>query len=148
MSFYIDLAEHGFYLLTMFYGIYAWKKNLQKTQEGSVEVRAKKLTWWQNLLMAIIMIAATFVVGYIGQRIGSHQPYTDAFSNVCAVFAQILLVACYREQWILWIILDIADIKMYFMGGNPVVGVMYIGWTLNCIYGWYNWTKSTKKQIA
>lgn len=142
---YIDTAEQVFYLLTMVYAIFSWKKNLKKTDEGSQEIEAKKLSLkaWISIIIAITVL--TIAVGLFGVYIGSAQAFTDAFSNILAIFAQILCVLCYKEQWILWIILDIADIKMYAFAGNPVLAVMYVGWTINCIYGWYNWNKSLKK---
>ncbi len=141
---YIDTAEQVFYLLTMVYAIFSWKKNLKKTEEGSQEIEAKKLSLkaWIGITVAITIL--TIAVGLFGVYIGSAQAFTDAFSNILAIFGQILCVLCYTEQWILWLILDIADIKMYAFAGNPVLAVMYVGWTINCIYGWYNWNKSMK----
>lgn len=142
---YIDTLEQCFYFITMFYGVYCWKKNLNKTTEGSTEIVAKKMSLKSWILTIISIAILTIGIGFFGTKIGSQQAYTDAFSNVLALFAQFMCVMCYKEQWILWIILDIADIKMYAVAGNPVLAVMYIGWTVNCIYGWYNWNKSIKK---
>lgn len=143
---YIDTLEQCFYFITMFYGVYCWKKNLHKNQDNAQEIVAKKLSTkgWTLTIMGIIVI--TIGLGFVGTLIGSAQSYTDAFSNILAIFAQIMCVMCYKEQWILWIILDIADIKMYAYAHNPVLAVMYVGWTINCIYGWYNWNKTTKLQ--
>lgn len=141
---YIDTAEQVFYLITMVYAIFSWKKRLKKTDEGSQEIEAKSLSLKAWILIIIAITILTIGVGLIGVAIGSEQAFTDAFSNILAIFGQILCVLCYKEQWILWIILDIADIKMYAFAGNPVLAVMYVGWTINCIYGWYNWTKSIK----
>ncbi len=143
---YIDTAEQVFYLLTMVYAIFSWKKNLKKSEEGSQEIVAKQLSLKAWILIIVAIIILTIAVGLFGISIGSEQAFTDAFSNILAIFGQILCVACYKEQWILWIILDIADIKMYAFAGNPVLAVMYVGWTINCIYGWYNWNKSIKKE--
>ena len=142
---YIDTAEQCFYFFTMFYGVYCWKKNLNKTNEGSTEIVAKKMSLKAWTLTIVSIAILTFGIGLFGTKIGSQQAYTDAFSNVLALFAQFMCVMCYKEQWILWIILDIADIKMYAVAGNPVLAVMYVGWTINCIYGWYNWNKTIKK---
>lgn len=141
---YIDTAEQVFYLITMVYAIFSWKKNLGKTDEGSKEIVAKKLSLGKWIAIIISITILTIAVGLFGVVIGSHQAFTDAFSNILAIFAQILCVLCYKEQWVLWLILDIADIKMYAVAGNPVLAVMYVGWTINCIYGWYNWNKSLK----
>lgn len=32
-----------------------------------------------------------------------------------------------------------------WVAGNWSMVAMYIAWTANCIYGWWNWTKLNKK---
>ena len=34
---------------------------------------------------------------------------------------------------------------MWWVAGNWSMVAMYVAWTANCIYGWYNWTKLNKK---
>ena len=89
---------------------------------------------------------ATAIMGYWLDSIGSAQAYTDAATNVLAIFAQLLMVRRYREQWIWWLIIDILCVKMWFVAGNWSMVAMYIAWIANCIYGWYNWSKLNKQQ--
>ena len=60
-------------------------------------------------------------------------------------FAQIMMIKRYKEQWLWWVVIDLICIKMWFVAGNWSMVVMYVGWTANCIYGWYNWSKLNKK---
>ena len=76
---------------------------------------------------------------------GAAQPFTDAATNVMAFFAQLMMVKRFREQWLWWILIDLLCIKMWFVAGNWSMVAMYIAWTANCAYGWYNWTKLNKK---
>ena len=85
------------------------------------------------------------IMGYFLTKIGSQQAYTDACTNVLAIFAQLLMVRRYREQWIYWLVIDILCVKMWFIADNASMVAMYIGWIINCIYGWYNWNKASKK---
>lgn len=71
-------------------------------------------------------------------------PFLDAISTIPAFIAQILMVAGYREQWLHWCIIDVASTIMFLMIGNWMMVAMFIFWTLNCIYGWYKWSKSAK----
>lgn len=87
---------------------------------------------------------ATIAMGYWLLSIGSHQAYTDAATNVLAIFAQILMVKRYREQWLWWLIIDVLCIKLWFIAENWSMVAMYIAWTINCIYGWCNWSKLEK----
>ena len=91
-------------------------------------------------------IIATALVGMWLDSIGSNQAYLDAATNVMAIFAQLLMIWRFREQWIWWIVIDVICIIMWFNVGNWSMVAMYIAWTINAIYGWYNWSKLNKIQ--
>lgn len=146
-KFYGEVIENVFYLVTMIWGIFIWNKYLTKTEDGSTQIIAKKFTILQWILSIIGTIIATVIMGYWLNSIGSHQAYTDAATNVFAIFAQILMIKRYKEQWIWWLLIDILCIKMWFVAGNWSMVAMYIAWTINCIYGWYNWTKLNKENL-
>ena len=143
-KFYLECGENLFYIITMIWGIFVWKANMNQNEDGTAEVQAKKFTPVQWVLSVIGTVAATIVMGYVGTRIGSAQAYTDAATNVMAIFAQILMVRRYREQWIWWLVIDLLNIKMWAVVGDWSMVAMYIAWTANCIYGWVNWSKLNK----
>lgn len=143
-SFYGEVIENIFYLATMVWGIFVWNKNLSVGEDGGQQVIVKKFTPMQWIMSIVGTIVATIAMGYWLTTIGSAQAYTDAATNVLAIFAQILMVRRYREQWIWWLVIDILCIKMWGVAGNWTMVAMYIAWTINCIYGWVNWTKESK----
>lgn len=142
--FYGEVIENIFYLVTMIWGIFVWNKNLSVDANGGQQVTVKKFTPMQWIMSIVGTIASTMAMGYWLTGIGSAQAYTDAATNVMAIFAQILMVRRYREQWIWWLVIDIFCIKMWCVAGNWTMVAMYIAWTINCIYGWINWTKESK----
>lgn len=145
-QFYGEVLENMFYFVTMIWGIFVWKKNEIKNEDGTEDIMAKKFTTAQWIVSIIGTVVATIIMGYMLNSIGSAQAYTDAATNVMAIFAQILMVRRYREQWIWWLAIDIFCIKMWFVAGNWSMVAMYIAWTANCIYGWCNWSKLNKQQ--
>lgn len=144
--FYGEVLENIFYLVTMVWGIFVWKKNSTVDSDGGAHVVGLKFTVKQWVLSIIGTVVATVAMGYWLDSIGSHQAYTDAATNVLAVFAQILMVKRYREQWLWWLIIDILCIKLWFVAGNWSMVAMYIAWTINCIYGWWNWSKLDREE--
>ena len=144
--FYGEVIENVFYIITMIWGIFVWKKNSVENDDGTVDVKAKKFTALQWVLSVIGTVIATAAMGWWLESIGSHQAYTDAATNILAIFAQFMMVRRYREQWIWWLVIDVLCIKMWFVAGNWSMVAMYIAWTINCIYGWVNWSKLNKKQ--
>ena len=143
--FYGEVMENIFYLVTMIWGIFVWKKNSTVDDKGSAHVEALKFTPKMWVLSILGTAICTIAMGYWLTTIGSHQAYTDAATNIFAIFAQILMVKRYREQWIWWLVIDVLCLKMWFVAGNWSMVAMYIAWTINCIYGWYNWNKLEKE---
>lgn len=147
-QFYGEVLENLFYLVTMVWGIFVWKKNMTKNEDGSADVKTKKFSMLQWIAAIVGTAIATIIMGYALSLIGSHQAYTDAATNVLAIFAQLLMVRRYREQWAWWLVIDVLCVKMWFVAGNWSMVAMYIAWIINCIYGWWNWSKLNKREQA
>lgn len=145
-QFYGEVLENIFYFVTMIWGIFVWKNNEVENADGTRDVAAKKFTPAQWVISIVLTILATIAMGYWLDGIGSAQAYTDAATNVMAVFAQLLMVWRYREQWIWWFVIDVFCIKLWWVAGNWSMVAMYIAWTANTIYGWINWSKLNKTQ--
>ena len=146
--FYGEVIENVFYLVTMVIGIFIWNNHSTIDEEGSAHVEALKFTPKQWVVSVVGTIIATIAIGYFLTTIGSHQAYTDAATNVMAIFAQLLMINRYREQWVWWLVIDLLCIKLWFVAGNWSMVEMYIAWTINCIYGWKYWSDLNKKSEA
>lgn len=145
-QFYGEVLENLFYFVTMIWGIFVWKSNEVTNDDGTQDVLAKKFTPAQWVMSIVATVAATIGMGYWLESIGSAQAYTDAATNVMAIFAQLLMVWRYREQWVWWLVIDVFCIKLWAVAGNWSMVAMYIFWTANTIYGWVNWSKLNKEQ--
>ena len=143
--FYGEVIEQVFYIVTMIWGMVAWARNMHTNEDGTQDVNTRKFGLAEWLFTIIGVAIGTWLFGRVLVAMGAAQPYTDAATNVMALFAQILMVKRYREQWVLWLLIDVFCIKMWWVAGNWSMVAMYVAWTANCIYGWYNWTKLNKK---
>lgn len=138
---YLEFGEQLFYFVLCIFGVFMWKKNMQENSDGSQQVKAKKFKPWQWLLSALIILISTLFIGYFGDEIlGSTLPYLDAMTVALSVIAQLLMVWRYREQWVCWIIIDVVSLIMFVVLNQWSMVAMYIAWTINAIYGWYNWS--------
>ena len=145
-AFYGEVIENVFYLVTMVWGIFLWKKNMQKNDDGTSDVLARKFTPIQWIISVIGTAVATFGVGFLLDKIGNNQAYLDAATNVMAIVAQFLMIWRFREQWLWWIVINVICTVMWFNAGNWSMVAMYIAWIINAAYGWYNWSKLNKAQ--
>lgn len=144
--FYGEVIENIFYLVTMIIGIFLWHNNSGKMEDGGKYVKSKAMDIKMWVFTILATIASTLLTGMFLESIGSNQAYTDAATNILAIFAQLLMIKGYREQWVWWIAIDLICIKLWYIAGNWSMVAMYIAWTVNCIYGWYNWSKLHAEQ--
>ncbi len=145
LALYLEFGEQVFYFIACIFGVILWKKNMQKNEDGTEQVKAKKFKLWQWLVTIGVTIVATFVLGWFGENVlNSALSYLDAATVALAVIAQLLMVWRYREQWAIWIAIDVFSLVMFIVLGNWSMVAMYIAWTINAFYGWYNWTKLQK----
>ncbi len=141
---YFEFGEQVFYFIVCIFGIFMWKRNMRKNDDGTEQVISKKFKWWQWIVTAVITLITTIALGLFGEYVlGGALPYLDAFSVSLAVIAQLLMVWRYREQWAIWIVIDVTSLIMFILLGQWFMVAMYVAWTINAVYGWYNWTKLT-----
>lgn len=135
---YGELVENIFYVITTTIALFIWIKNYNKEEK---EVEARRLSQRGILIYSSIFIIGTLVLYSILSRTNDPQPFLDAVSTVPAFLAQILLMTRYREQWIMWLVVDIATLILWISIGNIFMIMQYIFWILNCIYGYIKWSE-------
>ena len=141
-----ECIEQIFYLVTMIWGIFLWKKNLKVDENNAAYVEVKKFSLLMWIVSVFCTIVGTLLTGYCLTLVNSNQPYLDASTNVIAVFAQFMMIKGYREQWMWWMVLNCIMIVIWGRVGNWTMVAMYIAWLLNCGYAWYNWTQLHRTQ--
>ena len=142
LALYLEFGEQVFYFIGCIFGVFMWKKNMKKNEDGTEQVKAKKFKPWQWIVSVIVVALSTWLLGFFGAEVlGSTLPYLDAMTVALAVIAQLLMVCRYREQWACWILIDVVSLVMFIVLGEWSMVAMYVAWTINAFYGWYNWTK-------
>ena len=144
---FLEFGEQIFYFGACILGVFLWKKNMKKNDDGTEQVIAKKFKPWHWMATIIVTAVTTILLGTFGDSIlGSTLPYLDAFTVALAVIAQLLMVWRYREQWAIWIVINISSLVMFVMLKQWSMVAMYVAWTINAFYGWYNWSKLTNNE--
>lgn len=152
-SLYGDAALNALYYLPMqFIGWWQWRKRGAAVSEaeagdGGVQVKARRFTWMQRLVLAAGCAAAVAAVGFLLQRAGDPQPLKDSATTVLSIVAQALMALAFMEQWVLWIITNVISVVMWCIcmtEGESHAAVMVIMWTfylLNSVNGFRVWLK-------
>ena len=141
-GFFGQIVLNGFYLITMIYGVYVWRKRLQA---DSRTVTPRHLSLKAGIPILVGMIALSILCGW---QLSAHtphpQPYLDAFTTIPALVAQVLMILVYREHWFIWLAVDILNIVLWIRVGDYCMVAQYVFWCANCLYGLSRWKELTK----
>ena len=131
------LVENAFYLITMFIGMNIWKEN---TTDNTTQVRT--MDWDDYVIFGCLFLPFATILSYsIVSQYNTEQNVLDTITTIIGIIAQIMLVLRFREQGILWFILDVLCIALWAKDGNWCLMVQYIFWTINSVYGYFCWKK-------
>ena len=127
----------------MIYGVYCWRRRLKNS---TLQVQTRRLSRRIVPLLTVAIVVLSIFVGWLLNRYTDDpQPYLDAMTTVPAIAAQILMVMAYREQWYLWLMVDVLALVMWVRAENYCMAAQYAFWCANCVYGYIQWTKSLEK---
>lgn len=135
---YGELTEYAFYAITTLYGMFVWFSNYNLRTSTVI---SRSLNTKESIYVFLMNIACIWIVADILINTNDTQPILDSISTVPAFTAQILMVFRFKEQWLYWLIIDIASIIMWINADNWCMAMQFVFWTANCIYGYYLWRK-------
>lgn len=139
---YAEVAQNVFYFLTMVYGLFAWARHYTIDGTGSSVLQTRRLSAGIWVGGSVLIVLASLWAGWLLARYTDDtQPYLDAFTTVPAVFAQILMITGYREQWFFWLLVDIGLTLLWIRAGNWCLVMQHVFWCVNCVYGYLVWSK-------
>jgi nicotinamide mononucleotide transporter len=84
----------------------------------------------------------------LNTHFGGSFAWTDTVILVLTILAQFLLDNKKLENWAVWAVVNVFAIYTYFTAGLFIVGVQYIFFLANTLYGWYVWNQSRKAALV
>ena len=152
---------NGLYFVPMqFIGFAQWKK---RGAEAHKQVRARRFTGKQWALYSALFIIGTIVVYLVLAAVDKDAAakflrvavLMDAVSMVCNILGQYLLSTAYMEQWIFWILVNIASVIMWSVSlrqsadtYSAIYVVKYAFYLLNSLNGLRIWMGLSKKATS
>lgn len=115
-----------------------WHKHPDK--EEDILTNVKKLSWKQDILIVLGILAFGFGVGYLLTLIpGAEDTYFDAFCSALGMANGILLLLRYNEQWFAWLLCLIFEAILYILSGSYIMLITVFAMLVNTCYGFVKW---------
>ena len=132
------------YIPAQFIGYFLWKANMHKeAEEESVIAKALDPKGWAVMLTSVVVCSLLFIAFL--KTTDGNSVALDGVTTVLVVAAQLLMILRYREQWLLWIVINILSIILW--ADTAAMYIMFSAYLLNSLYGYYNWSKLAKQTI-
>lgn len=139
-----------YYIPMQFIGFYVWNKHMNSDTK---EVEKKHMNYKGRVILLFVMAAVTYGYGSFLQSIGDAMPYVDAFTTVSSVFAMIISVKMFAEQWWIWVAVDVFSVYMWWCnfkvgGDNMATLLMWIIYLGNAVIMLIKWEIEARKNPA
>lgn len=142
---YADMSINVYYLLA---GIYGWLLWLRKSEQKGEEREISYLPMKYVLPVMIIFVALYVAIVFLLIRFtDSTVPYGDGFVTALSVIAMWMLAYKYIEQWLVWMIVDVACCGLYIYKGLYPTTILYGLYAVIAVFGYYKWKKMMRNNL-
>jgi|UniRef100_UPI0040493AD6 nicotinamide mononucleotide transporter len=136
---YADMKLQGVYLIVLAYGWWHWSQ----PRDDQQVLRVTRLTWEGRIGCIVTGLCGAFLWGwYLKANTDAAMPYRDAFIASFSILAQWLQARKKLENWIGWMVVNLAAIAVYWMAGLYWFAVLYLLFFVLAIGGHFEWLKS------
>lgn len=120
-----------------------WKWN-----NGGVELPVTKITFrsWKTAAFLLISLATYLILWSITAYMGARLSATDSAILLLSIVAQYLLTIKKLENWFVWVLVNNLAIYTYFSAEAYLVGIQYLFFLANTMYGYHSWNRSLKDE--
>jgi nicotinamide mononucleotide transporter len=142
-----EASVNVFYTVMNVYGWITWARKDAAHHPALVITRSDSADW----LNALAFFGVCWVVLYIALYYAKQYfapgaiPLADSFSAAAAYTGMWLLTRKKIENWIWWIITDIASIPLYFVKGYVFTSLQFLVFLVIAIMGLTEWTRKWQR---
>lgn len=134
---YADSLQQSVYIVLLTYGWFIWLhgENKKPPVVSKMDARLKV-----NCLF--IWLAGTFILGFLlATYTDASTPWPDSAATVLSFIAQYLVAKKKIENWLLWIVVNIAYIMIYIYKDLYLYAVLFALYLVLAIVAYFTWKK-------
>jgi nicotinamide mononucleotide transporter len=137
-----------FFLAISLYGLWNWKyskqgeskgENIENIDNKNIILPITKTTTKTIIILLVIGVILSLIFNEILSKTGNPAPFFDAIIFAFSIVAQGLLANKKIENWIFWILLNIATVLMFYSLQYWISAVLYAILFVLAIKGYYEW---------
>lgn len=140
VSLLMESVLNVFYMIMAIYGYWLWQHPDYQTQDGEREIVS-----WSSLthgkLIVLTGISAVILGFVMDNYTQADFAYLDSATTCFAVMTTFLVAKKVLENWLYWVVINGVSIYLYFNKGLMLTTLLFIGYTIMALAGYYMWRK-------
>lgn len=137
---YAEAGLQVFFFLAQAWGWWLWVRVGGEDVDAPGRVPVRWLDWPSRAVWAVVTAALSLNLGWAMSRFtDAVMPFADSAIAGASVTAQILLGFRRIENWILWVLIDVASIAVYINRGLYPTAGLYGGMLVMSLLGLREW---------
>lgn len=139
---YAEAGLQVFFVLAQLWGWWLWVK----VGGEDTRVPVRWLDWKSRAVWLAMTAALSLNLGWLLYRFtNAAMPYADSAIAGASVAAQILLGLRRIENWVVWIVIDVAAVLLYINRGLYPTAGLYGGMLVMSFIGLKEWVEAERK---
>ncbi len=140
---YAETGLQAFFFAANLWGWWRWLQ-FKGTSQDSVPVGW--MSGHARLLWLLVTVTLSLSLGWLLHRFtDAAMPFADSVIAGGSIAAQVLLSLRRIENWILWVVIDVAAIALYFTRDLPLLAGLYGAFLVMSVLGLREWTKAARR---
>jgi nicotinamide mononucleotide transporter len=102
---------------------------------------SRNLSWALRGIILVAGLATWLLITPVLISLGAAAARPDAFGLVFSVIAQVLMVLQFRENWVIWFVVNVVYVGLYWSQDLKFTSLLYVAFAAIALRGWINWQK-------
>ena len=139
-----EASVNFYYTVMSIYGWMLWARKDKQKHETILHISySSRKEWIQQLgFFAVFYIVIFASLTWAKQSFAPEAiPWADAFASASAYTGMWLMTKKKIENWIWWIITDLASVPLYFVKGYAFTSFQFAVFTVMAVWGLVEWRK-------
>lgn len=136
--FYSDATLQVFYVILSVHGWVQWSNPARHAAQGYFRMNGR--------LWAAVIFSGTLTglaLGHFWKGFGAAVPYGDGLTTSFSILCTWLTARRYIENWLIWVIIDLACVYLYLLKGLDVFAALFGLYTVLAVWGYQQWKRSS-----
>ena len=145
---YANMSLQGYYIIISIFGLVWWLKGMRgKNEEETTEkLQITNLKLKTGVILAIIFVVLfAALCATLKYLTDSPVPVWDSFIASLSVIATWMLARKILQQWLLWIVANVAAVVLYIKIGLYPTAILYAIYLIMSFVGFKAWKQTMEK---